>query len=91
MFDGGVGEGPPGLRLQPARGDGIQHGSVHPEDGRGRTCSAGREDPCKCTIFLLESGIFFLLNGALIQCPEGQYLIILQQESIMLFFFSFGW
>lgn len=58
MFDSGVRERSPGLWLQSERGNGIQHGFVHPEDGRGWTCSARREDPCKCTIFLLEGGIF---------------------------------
>lgn len=58
MFDGGVRERPPGLWFQSERGNGIQHGFVHPEDGRGRTCSARREDTCKSTIFLLEDGSF---------------------------------
>lgn len=48
LSDRGVGEEPQGLWLQPARGDRVQHGSVHPETGWGWTCSAGRKDPCEC-------------------------------------------
>lgn len=52
LSDGGVREGLPGLWLQPARGDRVQHGPVHPEAGWGRTCPAGRKDPCESITFI---------------------------------------
>lgn len=59
----GARERPPGLWLQSAGREGVQHGALHPASGRGRARPQGRQDSRElasvCTLwFWLQTGTF---------------------------------